>query len=121
MGVDKAITVRGLSLLSCSIAIAGVLGCAAPESIEMDSFDPAQDQIAIAGYYRSQAVAMRQKAAAQAVAAVRYEELLGPDADAVSGARLLARYYQQTAQELERVADAHASAARTRQRPTVVR
>ena len=111
---DKTITVMGLRLASCCLAIAGVFGCAAPESIEMDSFDPVYDQTAIAGYYRSQALVMRQKAAAQAVAAARYEELFGPDADTVSGARLLGRYYQKTAEELERVAEAHASAARTR-------
>ena len=115
MHSDKIKALMGRSLLLlCSL---GIAGCTSSKPLEMDSFDPTHDQTAIAGYYRNQAIAMRQKAIAQATAAARYKELFGPDADLVSGARLLARYYEQTAQELERVAEAHASAARTGQRP----
>ena len=75
---------------------------------------------AIAGYYRDQAVSMREKASAQATAAVRYEALFGPEADLVSGARLLAHYYEQHAQELERIAEAHAAVDRNRRRSQAV-
>lgn len=39
-----------------------LFGCAAPETIHVTSFDPAQDQLAIAGYYRGEALVMRQRA-----------------------------------------------------------
>lgn len=111
----------GLSLLVCLL---GIGGCAADEPLDMSSYmssyDPSHDQKAIAGYYRDQAVAMREKANAQATAATRYEALFGPEADMVSGARLLARYYEQTAQELERVAEAHAAVDRNRRRSQAV-
>ena len=75
---NKAITVMGLSLLSYCLVIAGLSSRVAPESIEMDSFDPAQEQTEIAGDYRSQAITMRQKAAAQAAACM--ESLARPPA-----------------------------------------
>ena len=104
----------GRSLLVC---VLGIGGCAAGEPLDMSSYDPSHDQKAIAGYYRGQAVAMREKADAQAASATRYEVLFGPEAGLVSGARSLARYYQQTAQEFERLAEVHASVGRTRHRP----
>jgi hypothetical protein len=88
--------------------------------MEMGSYDSVHDQQAIAGYYRNQAIVMREKANAQITAAARYEGLFGPDDDLVSGARLLADYYEQTAKELERVAEAHAAVDRTGQRPPIV-
>ncbi len=103
-----------------SVCLIGIGGCASYEPLDMSSYDPSYDQKAIASYYRDQAVSMREKAHAQATAAARYEALFGPEADLVSGARLLARYYQQTAQELERVAEAHAAVDRSRPRsPTI--
>lgn len=98
----------------------GIGGCAADEPLDMSSYDPSHDQMAIAGYYRDQAVSMREKANAQATAATRYEALFGSEADMVSGARLLARYYEQTAQELEQVAESHAAVDRNRRRSQVV-
>jgi hypothetical protein len=100
------------SLLLFCLMMVGISGCASPESIEMGSYDPSHDQTAIAGYYKNQADAMREKANAQAVAAARYEALFGPEADLVSGARLLRHYYEQTAKELEGIAESHASVAR---------
>ncbi|MBS0183191.1 MAG: hypothetical protein JSS39_12380 [Nitrospira sp.] len=107
----------GWIMLVCLIAIGG---CASHEPLDMSSYDPSHDQKAIAGYYRDQAVAMREKADAQATSATRYEAIFGPEAGLVSGARSLARYYQQTAQEFERLAEAHASVGRTRRRPAAV-
>jgi hypothetical protein len=108
------------SLLLFCLVVVGISGCASPESIDMGSYDPAHNQKAIAGYYRNQAIMMREKAEAQATAAARYEALFGPEADLVSGAKSLAHYYEQTAQEFERVAEAHASVARSGKRPTAV-
>lgn len=88
-------------------------GCAQREVIDMTSFDPSQDQTAIVGYYRGQAMDLREKAAALAESAVRYEHLFGPQSDWVSGARKLSQYYAAAAQELERLAEAHAEVART--------
>jgi hypothetical protein len=87
----------------------------------MSSYDPSHDQKAIASYYRDQAVSMREKANAQATAAVRYEALFGPEDDSVAGARSLAHYYEQTAQELDHLAEAHAAVGRNRPRPQTVR
>ncbi|MDK2744475.1 MAG: hypothetical protein H8K03_12815 [Nitrospira sp.] len=112
---DQAIASIGRSLLL--FCLVGIGGCASYESLDLNSYDPIHDQEAIANYYRNQAVTMREKAHAQATAAARYEALFGPDADLVSGARSLAHYYEQIAQELERVAQAHADVERHRQRP----
>lgn len=95
-------------------------GCAQHvETIDdMASFDLSQDQNAIAGYYRSEAMVLKEKAAGHAESAARYEHLFGPQSDWVSGARQLSQYYTEAAQELERQAEAHAEAARTgRQKP----
>jgi hypothetical protein len=114
---DHTIAVRSRGLLLFCLIVGVIAGCASPESLEMGSYDPSQDQRAIAGYYRNQAIAMREKAHAQTTAAARYEGLFGPEADLVTGARLLADYYAHRAQELERLAAAHAAVAHTGQRP----
>jgi hypothetical protein len=102
----------GVLIVLCSLAAAG---CAQPvETIDTTSFGPSQDQIAIANYYRSEAMVLKEKAAAIAESAVRYEHLFGPQSDWVSGARQLSRYYAVAAQDLERRAEALAAdAART--------
>jgi len=114
-----ALSCRGLSL--CCIVVLIFSGCASPASIDLDSYDPSHNQTEIAKYYRNQAVAMREKADAQATAAVRYEALFGPEVDMVSGAKSLAHYYEQTAQELERVAQAHEAVDRKKRTPAAVR
>ena len=103
----------GVLIVLCSLVAAG---CAQPvETIDMTSFDPSQDQMAIVGYYRGQALDLREKAGTIAESAVRYEDLFGPQSDWVSGARKLSQYYVAAAQELERLAEAHAEVARTGQ------
>ena len=104
-------------IVLCVCAAAGCAQSVAPIE-DMASFDPSQDQMAIAGSYRAEAVALKEKAAALAESVVRYEHLFGPQSDLVSGARQLSQYYVEAAQELERRAEAHAEVARTgRQRP----
>ena len=91
------------------LCLLSAASCAQPvETIEMNSFDPSQDQASIVGYYREEAMALREKAASYAESAVRYEHLFGPESDWVSGARKLSQYYAESAQELERLAEAHA-------------
>jgi hypothetical protein len=91
-------------------------GCAQPvQTVDTTSFGPSQDQLTIAGYYRGEALALKEKAAAIAESAVRYEHLFGPQSDWVSGARQLSQYYAVAAQDLERRAEAYEEAARTGQ------
>lgn len=111
---DQTRASMGRSLLLLVIML-GMSSCVSPELIDLNSYDPSHDQIAIAGYYKNQADAMREKAHAQVIAAARYEALFGPEADVVFGARLLGNYYEQTAKELEGIAEAHASVARKAQ------
>lgn len=118
---DQATASSRRGLLLCCLVVGVFTGCASTESIDLDSFDPSHNQTEIANYYRNQAVAMREKADAQATAAVRYEALFGPEADLVSGAKSLAHYYEQTAQELERVAQAHQAVDQTKRAPAAVR
>ncbi|MBK9307043.1 MAG: hypothetical protein IPM58_08140 [Nitrospira sp.] len=118
---DQTIASSRRGLLLCCVIVGVFTGCASTESIDLDSFDPSHNQTEIANYYHNQALAMREKADAQATAAVRYEALFGPEADLVSGAKSLAHYYEQTAQELERVAQAHEAVDRKKRTPAAVR
>jgi hypothetical protein len=102
----------GALIALCVCAAAGCAQSVAPIE-DMASFDPSQDQMAIAGSYRSEAMALKEKAAGHAESAARYEHLFGPQSDWVSGARQLSQYYTEAAQELERQAEAHAEVART--------
>jgi len=99
------------------LSMLAAAGCAQPvEPIDdMASFDPSQNQMAIADSYRDEAMALREKAAERAESAIRYERLFGPQSDWVSGARQLSQYYAEAAQELERRAEAHAEVARKAQ------
>ncbi len=106
----------GVLVLLCLFAAVGCAQSVVPID-DMSSFDPSQDQLAIAGYYRGEAVALKEKAAALAESVVRYEHLFGPQSDWVSGARQLSQYYVEAAQELERRAEAHAEVARTGRQP----
>lgn len=116
----RAIALGRRGPLLCGIIGIVFAGCASTTSIDMDSYDPSHNQTEIANYYRNQAVAMREKADAQTTAAVRYEALFGPEADMVSGAKSLAHYYEQTAEELERVAQAHEAVDRKKRTPPTV-
>ncbi|MGH7147710.1 MAG: hypothetical protein ACREIJ_07415, partial [Nitrospiraceae bacterium] len=81
----------GILFVLCLFTAAG---CAQPvATLDMTSFDPSQDQMAIVGYYRDQAMDLREKAASLAESAVRYERLFDPQSDWVSGARQLSQYY----------------------------
>ena len=115
----------GRLLMARSLLLAGIMlgisGCLSPESIDLNSFDPVQDQQVIARYYRNQAMAMREKSDTQTIAAARYEALFGAEADLVSGAKSLSHYYARTAEELERIAQAHETVERKKRTPAAVR
>jgi hypothetical protein len=81
--------------------------------VDTISFGPSQDQQTVVGYYRAEAMVLKEKATAIGESAVRYEKLFGPESDWVSGARQLSQYYAVAAQDLERRADAYEEAART--------
>jgi hypothetical protein len=83
------------------------------KTIDTASFGPSQDQQTIVGYYRAEAIVLKEKAATIAESAVRYEQLFGPQSDWVGGARQLSQYYAVAAQDLERRAEAYEEAART--------
>ena len=101
----------GALIVLCVLTMAG---CAQPvETIDRTSVDSLQDQMAIAGHYRAEAMVLKEKAAAVAESAVRYERLFGPQSDWVSGAQQLSQYYAVAAQDLERRAEAYAEAAQT--------
>lgn len=100
----------GFLILLCSLAAAG---CSQPaEKVDTIAFGPEQDLQVIAGYYRDEAMVLKEKAALIAESAVRYERLFGPQSDWVSGARQLSQYYAVAAEDLERRADAYDEAAR---------
>ena len=103
---------RGLLFALCLFALAGCAQSVTPIE-DMASFDLSQDQNAIAGYYRTEAVALKEKAAWHAESAARYAHLFGTESDWVSGARQLSQYYTEAAQEMEHQAEAHAEVART--------
>jgi hypothetical protein len=73
----------------------------------MGSLDPSQDQGYLAALYSDQARALRQKAEALRQQASVYARVFGPDSEWVRGARLLAEYYEDSAQEAERQAGRH--------------
>lgn len=100
----------GVLTLLCSLAAAG---CSqSVEKVDTIAFGPEQDLQVIAGYYRDQAMVLKEKAALIAESAVRYERLFGPQSDWVSGARQLSQYYAVAAEDLERRAEAYDEAAR---------
>jgi hypothetical protein len=100
------------------LCLFAAVGCAQTgETIDMTSVDPLQDQMTIAGYYRGQAMDLREKSASLAESTVRYERLFGPQSDWVMGTKQLSQYYAIAAQDLERRAEAHSEIARTGRQP----
>lgn len=102
---------RGVLVVFCLLAAAGCTQSV--QTVDTTSFGPSQDQMTIAGYYRSEAMALKEKAAAIAESAARYERLFGPQSDWVSGARQLSQYYAVAAQDLERRAEVYEEDGRT--------
>lgn len=85
-----------------------VLGCAhGGEPLDLTSPDPASDQRKIANFYSREADFFRLKADELSQRIEVYESLFGPDSEWVNGARLLKRFYKDSAEEQERRASSH--------------
>ena len=101
------------------VLLLGVLlvsGCTRGPRAVLDpvSLDPGQDHWAIASYYSHQAAMSRQQAEELTHRATVYEGLFGRESEWVTGTRLLARFYEETAKEQDRLADLHLELRRGR-------
>ena len=85
-----------------------------PDPFENSSFDPSQDHLKIASFYTREAMLSRQKAEEHANRALVYERLFGRESDWVSGAQMLAQFYEEAAREQDRQASLHLELARGR-------
>jgi hypothetical protein len=94
-----------------SLPVLGVLvlsGCSqAAVPLDLTSPNPRLDQTKIAGYYGQEAAFFRLKAEELKERILVYEDLFGGDSDWVKGARLLARFYEESAAAQERLSQAH--------------
>jgi hypothetical protein len=75
--------------------------------LDLSSPDPAYDQRKIASFHRREAHYFRLQAQELSERVLVYESLFGPDSEWVKGARLLARFYEESAEEQERLASSH--------------
>jgi hypothetical protein len=90
------------------------VGCQGPQvPIDLNSFDPSQDQQFIADLYRRQAALMKQKAEDLKIKAERYSQLFGPDSEWATSAKLLQNFYEKEAQNRERLAIRHAEVGKS--------
>jgi hypothetical protein len=87
-----------------------LLGCShAGNELDLTAYDRGQDQNKIAGFYSQEATRLRLMARDLDHRALVYERLFGPGSDWVEGTRLLARSYEDAAQDHERIAKQHLS------------
>ena len=98
---------HAILLLSAALFLVGCHRPAAP--LNLNSTAPVYEQSNIAGYHDNEAAFFRLKARELHQRILVYGELFGPDSDWVRSARLLARFYEESAQEEERLAHTYAS------------
>ncbi|MDK2742925.1 MAG: hypothetical protein NDI90_08410 [Nitrospira sp. BO4] len=92
--------VLGLFLQTgCSSGVTGPL--------EMTTLNPGDDHQTIARHYLHEARLSRQQVEELSNQAAVYERLFGQESDWVSGTRLLVQFYQEVAQEQDRLAELH--------------
>jgi hypothetical protein len=84
--------------------------------LDLNTVDPDYDQWKVAMFHQNEATLLRQKADNVLAQIGHYERLFGPESDWVKGARLLAQFYQEMAQEQDRLADLHLEIAQRRGR-----
>lgn len=88
------------------------LGCVSTTTpLDLTSLDPETDQRKIADYHRQDAVFFRLKARELAERIVAYQGLFGADSEWVNGARLLAQFYENAANDQDHQALMHLSIA----------
>jgi hypothetical protein len=92
----------GLELL---ISSAGCARSSIP--LDMAALDRSQDHWRIAALYSQEAIAFHQRAEELSKEAVSYEQIFGADSEWVSGAKLLAQFYENAAKDREHQADLH--------------
>jgi hypothetical protein len=107
-GSQWSVLLGGLMLWSC---------VASGPPVDLESMDPSQDQWHIAQYYSREAARLRQKSRDLYEQGLIYERLFGADSDWVSGARVLARSYEEAAIQHEQRADIHLELSRSRRAP----
>ena len=100
----RALLALGLLLTTACVKSSPVL--------DLTTLDSGHDHSAIASYHLHEAAVLRLKGQNAAAQARQYERLFGSDSDWVAGARLLAQFYEETAQEQERMAETHFGIAR---------
>src|SRR6478609_10764431 len=87
-------------------------GLTAP--LEMTTLNPGDDHQTIARHYRHEASLSRQQVDELSNQAAAYEQLFGQESDWVSGTRLLVQFYQEVAQEQDRLAELHMNLGKDR-------
>lgn len=98
-GVIRCLVLAETCLL-CGCAMAGT-------ELDLMTYDRSQDQHKIAEFYSQEATRLRLMARDLDHRALVYERLFGPGSDWVEGTRLLARSYEEAAQDHERTAEQH--------------
>ena len=101
--------------LPLAFATLGCVRTAGP--LDLTSPNPNYDQTKIAGYHSQEAAFFRLKANELTQRVHVYEGLFGADSEWVKGARLLQQYYEDAAQEQDRLANLHLGLAGYDQRP----
>jgi hypothetical protein len=98
-----------VAILVLILAIFFLPGCSGVSTapLDMTALDPSQDHRKIAAYYKQEAMVSRQQAEELTHRAMVYERLFGPESEWVSGARLLAQFYEEAAREEEQLAKRH--------------
>ena len=95
---------HAVMLLPAALLLVGCHKPAAP--LNLNATAPAYEQSNIAGYHDNEAAFFRLKARELHQRMLVYWQLFGPDSDWVQGARILARFYEEAAQEQERLSGA---------------
>lgn len=109
--------------LALIVAMLETAGCSGGVSVPLDlqTLDREADQWRIASYYSQQAMQMRQIAQDLRNRADRYAQLFGQDSEWVTSSRLLAEYYEETAQQMDDLAQTHMSLVPHRVLPRTTR
>lgn len=99
-------------VISLAAVACTALGCVTTTTpLDLTSLDPETDQRKIADYHKQDAVFFRLKARELAERIETYQSLFGTDSEWVSGARLLAQFYEHAAIDQDHQALLHLSIA----------
>lgn len=96
-----------LSFLLLGVFLQAGCGGTPTPPLEMTTLNPSGDHKTIAYHYRHEAMLARQEAEKLADQATVYAQLFGRESDWVSGTMLLVQFYEEIAQEQDRLAEQH--------------